>query len=66
MATTIDGADARILRLIQKDNTRPHREIADKVGLSVAAVARRIQRLRETKIISADVSIVDQDLVGRR
>ena len=65
MSTTIDAADARILRLLQKDNTRPHREIADKVGLSVAAVARRIQRLREDKIISADVSVVDQELVGR-
>jgi Lrp/AsnC family transcriptional regulator, leucine-responsive regulatory protein len=65
MATTIDPADARILRLLQKDNTKPHREIADKVGLSVAAVARRIQRLREEKVISADVSIVDQDRVGR-
>lgn len=65
MDTTIDAADARILRLLQKDNTRPHREIAEKVGLSVAAVARRIQRLREDKIISADVSIVDQDLVHR-
>jgi DNA-binding Lrp family transcriptional regulator len=65
MATTIDPADARILRLLQKDNTKPHREIADKIGLSVAAVARRIQRLREEKVISADVSIVDQDRVGR-
>ncbi|OKO77255.1 DNA-binding protein [Bradyrhizobium sp. NAS80.1] len=65
MTATIDAADARILRYLQKDNTRPHREIADKIGLSVAAVARRIQRLREEKVIAADVSVVDQDRVGR-
>ncbi len=62
---SLDAADKRILRTLQRDNTRPHREIADEVGLSVAAVARRIQRLRETKIITADVSIIDQNAVGR-
>jgi len=61
----LDAADRRILRSLQRDNTRPHRAIADEVGLSVAAVARRIQRLRDTKIITADVSIVDQHAVGR-
>jgi Lrp/AsnC family transcriptional regulator, leucine-responsive regulatory protein len=61
----LDAADRRILRSLQRNNTRPHREIADEVGLSVAAVARRIQRLRETKIIAADVSIIDQNAVGR-
>jgi Lrp/AsnC family leucine-responsive transcriptional regulator len=61
----LDAADKRILRSLQRNNVRPHREIADEVGLSVAAVARRIQRLRETKIITADVSIVDQSAVGR-
>jgi Lrp/AsnC family transcriptional regulator, leucine-responsive regulatory protein len=61
----LDAADKRILRSLQRDNIRPHREIADEVGLSVAAVARRIQRLRETKVIMADVSIVDQNAAGR-
>jgi Lrp/AsnC family transcriptional regulator, leucine-responsive regulatory protein len=61
----LDAADRRILRSLQRNNTRPHREIADEIGLSVAAVARRIQRLRETKIITADVSIIDQNAVGR-
>jgi Lrp/AsnC family transcriptional regulator, leucine-responsive regulatory protein len=61
----LDAADRRILRLLQKSNLGPHREIADEVGLSVAAVARRIQRLREAKIIMADVSVVDQNAAGR-
>lgn len=60
-----DNADIRILRSLQRSNIRPHREIAEEVGLSVAAVARRIQRLRETKVISADVSVVDQNAIGR-
>lgn len=61
----LDRADLRILRSLQRNNVRPHREVADEVGLSVAAVSRRIQRLRETKVITADVSIVDQNAVGR-
>ena len=61
----LDAADKRILRSLQLNNVRPHREVAEEVGLSVAAVARRIQRLRETKIITADVSIVDQNAIGR-
>jgi Lrp/AsnC family transcriptional regulator, leucine-responsive regulatory protein len=44
---------------------RPHREVAEEVGLSVAAVARRIQRLRESKIMMEDVSVVDQNAVRR-
>ena len=61
----LDAADRRILRSLQRNNMQPHREIADEVGLSVAAVARRIQRLRETKIITGDVSLVDPNAVGR-
>jgi Lrp/AsnC family leucine-responsive transcriptional regulator len=64
-ATDLDSADMRILRSLQRNNMRGHREVADEVGLSVAAVARRIQKLRDSKIIAGDVSIVDQDAVGR-
>ena len=61
----LDEADKRILRTLQKNNSRPHREIADEVGLSVAAVSRRIQRLSANKVIVGDISIVDQNAVGR-
>ena len=64
-ATDLDSADMRILRSLQRNNMRPHREVADEVGLSVAAVARRIQKLRDNKVIADDVSILDQDAVGR-
>ncbi|NRB63942.1 MAG: winged helix-turn-helix transcriptional regulator, partial [Saprospiraceae bacterium] len=37
-------------------------QIAEKIGLSAAAVQRRIKRLRESKVISADVSIVNPKL----
>ena len=61
----MDDFDRRILECLQRDNQQPHRKIADHIGLSVPAVARRIQQLRSGKIIAADVSIIDSVAVGR-
>ncbi|WP_137391141.1 Lrp/AsnC family transcriptional regulator [Rhodoligotrophos defluvii] len=60
-----DEFDLKILRLMQLDNLTPQREIAERVGLSAPAVARRLQRLRKTGIIKSDVSVIDQAAVGR-
>ena len=56
---TVDDADRRILQHLQRDNGKPLHRLSEDVGLSVAAVSRRIQRLRETGVIARDVSIVD-------
>jgi DNA-binding Lrp family transcriptional regulator len=61
----LDDFDLKILDLVQRDNQMPQRLIADQVGLSPAAVARRLQHLRETGIIRRDISIVDERAVGR-
>lgn len=42
----------------------PARILADKVGLSVSAVLRRLRRLREEKVIIADVSVINPELTG--
>jgi Lrp/AsnC family leucine-responsive transcriptional regulator len=65
VSVSLDDFDRRILDVVQENNLSPLRVIADKVGLSVPAVARRLQRLRETQVIEKDVSVVDQTLVGR-
>jgi DNA-binding Lrp family transcriptional regulator len=65
VSVSLDEFDRKILDAVQDDNLSPLRLIADKVGLSVPAVARRLQRLRETGVIEKDISVVDQDLVGR-
>jgi Lrp/AsnC family leucine-responsive transcriptional regulator len=51
--------DATILALLQKDAGITMMELAEHVGLSTSSVQRRVQRLREAKVIIRDVSIID-------
>lgn len=61
----LDEFDLKILRLVQQDNQTPQRVIADKIGLSPPAVARRLQHLREAKYIRSDISVLDETAIGR-
>ena len=45
-STVLDSVDRRIVELLQRDGRRPYGAIAKDVGLSEAAVRRRVQRLR--------------------
>ncbi len=65
VAPGIDDFDRKILRIVQTNNQTPQRIIADKVGLSPPAVARRLQHLRETGIIRRDMSVLDETAVNR-
>lgn len=62
---TLDDFDLKILGLVQIDNQVPQRIIADKIGLSPPAVARRLQHLRETGVIQRDIAVIDETAVGR-
>lgn len=55
----LDRFDISILEILQKDNLTPQRDIGDHIGLSAAAVQRRIKRMRESGVIKADVSVID-------
>lgn len=57
----LDNFDISILKILQSNNLTPQRDIGDSIGLSAAAVQRRIKRMRETGIIKADVSVVDTE-----
>lgn len=61
----MDSFDLAILRLLQTDNTVPLRVISEQVNLSTAAVQKRLQKLRETGVIRAEVAMLDPDKVGR-
>ncbi len=61
----IDDFDLKILGLVQLDNQMPQRIIADRIGLSPPAVARRLQQLRETGVIRRDIAVIDETAVGR-
>ena len=61
---TLDQFDKHLLRLLQQNNRLTSDELAEKVGLSPSAVQRRLKRLRDEKIIEADISIVSPSVVG--
>ncbi|MBR9899554.1 MAG: Lrp/AsnC family transcriptional regulator [Rhodospirillales bacterium] len=61
----IDGFDAKILEIIQKSSRATSDQIAEQVCLSPAAVQRRIKKMREQNIISAEVAVVNAKAVDR-
>lgn len=60
----VDQFDKHLLRLLQQNNRLTSDELANEVGLSSSAVQRRLKRLRDEKIIEADVSIVSPAVAG--
>jgi DNA-binding Lrp family transcriptional regulator len=65
MPPALDELDRKILALVQQDTRRAAEAIGAEIGLSASAVQRRIARLREEAVITAEVAIVDPKSVGR-
>lgn len=61
---TIDTLDRRILSIYQLDTRVAAEEIGARVGLSAAAVQRRIKRLRKNGVITAEIATVDRKQLG--
>lgn len=64
-APQLDSFDRNILEIVQQSNRITSDRIAEQVGLSPAAVQRRLKRLREQRVIRGDVSVLDPRAVGR-
>ena len=62
----MDAFDAKLLNLIQKNNRLTTEQLSEMVGLSPTACQRRLKRFRSDKIISADISVISPEAVGRR
>ena len=62
-APPLDDANRAIIEALQRDGRRPYGAIAEEVGLSEAAVRRRVQRLRETGILQI-VAVTDPLQLG--
>lgn len=60
----LDAFDYRILERWQADTRIPAKTIADDIGLSVAAVQRRLKRLREVGVIAREVAELDPRRIG--
>lgn len=62
--TDLDSFDRRLIALVRRNNLEPARVLADKVGLSISAVLRRLRRLREDKVIVGDIALINPALTG--
>ncbi len=63
-AIALDRLDLRILERYQHDTQAPARTIGEAVGLSAAAVQRRLKRMRETGVIEREVAQIAPAVVG--
>ena len=62
---SLDDFDREILRRVQIDARATAEDIGGDVGLSAAAVQRRLKRLRQDGVIVAEVAVVDPVVVGQ-
>ncbi|MCA2012096.1 Lrp/AsnC family transcriptional regulator [Cereibacter sphaeroides] len=62
--TPLDSFDLAILRILQQDNSTPHRLIGEAVNLSAPSVQRRIRRMEAEGVIAANVARLDPAKVG--
>lgn len=60
----LDDFDKRLLDQLQENNKVTAEELGIMVNLSTSAVQRRLKRLREDKVIQADVSIISPSAAG--
>lgn len=60
----LDAFDYRILARWQDDTRIPAKAIADAVGLSTAAVQRRLKRLRQLGVIRRETAELDPQQLG--
>jgi len=61
----LDEFDLKLLDAIQRSNRLTAAQLAERVCLSPSAVQRRLHRLRERKVIEAEVAIVSPEALGQ-
>ncbi len=60
----IDGIDKEILRSLMEDARKPILQIANKIGISGAAIHQRLKKLEDAKVISGSQLIVNTRVLG--
>jgi len=64
MDKKLDPLDLKLLACVQADNQLTAEMLAERIGLSPSAVARRLRQLRASRTIAGDVAIVAEPAVG--
>ena len=60
----LDEFDKKLLEQVQQNNRLTAQELGEIVGLSASAVQRRLTRLREERVIEADIAIISPTVMG--
>lgn len=66
MAFDLDRLDVELLNAIQADSQRTAGELAEQVQLSPSAAQRRMNRLRESGLISHEAAVLSDDFLQSR
>lgn len=61
----MDDKDLHILRLVQNDSRLTAEALSQDVGLSPAAVQKRLKKLRETGVIEREIAVLSPAKLGR-
>jgi Lrp/AsnC family leucine-responsive transcriptional regulator len=64
MKARLDGLDRQLLACLQADNLQTADRLAEQVGRSPSAIARRLRRLRATGVVAADVAVISEEAAG--
>jgi DNA-binding Lrp family transcriptional regulator len=64
MRIELDSTDLQILHLLQTDASVGQAVVGKRVGLSTAAVNRRIRRLTDAGVITRTSAVLDGELLG--
>jgi len=64
MRHSLDALDHRLLAAMQENNLLTADQLAERVGRSPSAIARRLRRLRESGAIAADISVLSDVAAG--
>jgi len=60
----IDGIDKEILRYLMEDARKPILQIAQKIGISGAAIHQRLRKLEQSGVIAGSKFVVNTKVLG--
>ena len=64
LVVEIDGIDKEILRFLMEDARMPILQIANKIGISGAAIHQRLRKLEQSGVISGSKFTVNNKILG--
>jgi Lrp/AsnC family leucine-responsive transcriptional regulator len=64
MRGKLDRLDRQLLACLQADNLQTADRLAEQVGRSPSAIARRLRRLRASGAVAADVALISEEAAG--